>query len=91
MTFRSLLFFKLCFLFFSYSAKADLLIIQSSDQHSSYKKLPLFLASIEVISRDFKQKYPKGEIVLLINGDFSSKDNHWTTKDRGTLGYEMLS
>lgn len=93
-SFRFLLFCKYCFLicFFNFFAYGEILIIQSSDQHSSYRRLPQFLRSIEILSRDFQEEYPKGQLILLINGDFSAHDNNfWIKKEKGNFGYEILS
>ncbi len=79
-----------CFTYGSFT-HGEILIIQSSDQHSHYERLPHFLGSIEVLSREFKNKYPDGKVILLINGDFSSKDNKFTEHDRGNFGYKILS
>ncbi|MCY4321906.1 MAG: metallophosphoesterase [Bdellovibrionaceae bacterium] len=79
-------------LFLCAFVSSETLIIQSSDQHSSYKKMSNFLASIEVLSRRFKTSYPKGSVVIVINGDFSgfgqNAQFHW---DRGSFGYIILS
>lgn len=79
--------FLICFKLYS-----ETLILQSSDQHSSYKKMPDFLAGIEVLTRKFKQSHPDGSIILVINGDFSSFEKHskfmW---DRGDFGYSILA
>lgn len=79
---RHFLFFHFLCLSFAFSAFGELLIIQSSDQHSSYSRLPDFLASIEVISRQFREKHPNGTEILLINGDFSSQLEFWSDRDR---------
>ena len=51
-----------------------------------------FLASIEVISRDFKQKYPDGKLAIVINGDVSSYARYsLESLDRGHLVYKTLS
>ena len=79
--------FLLCF-----KIHSETLILQSSDQHSSYKKIQGFLTSIEVLYRDFKEKHPDGSVVLIINGDFSSFNKYskfsW---DKGNFGYSILS
>ncbi len=49
-----------------------------------------FVASVEVLSREFKSSYPNGKVLILINGDYSSK-SIWTEGDKGQLGYEVLS
>ena len=82
-------FFLICFLHFV--AHGETLIIQSSDQHSSYHRLPQFLKSIGILSERFKSQYPEGQLVLVINGDFSSYDSYWTKEDQGNFGYEILS
>ena len=78
--------------FFCLLVYSETLIIQSSDQHSSYKKMLNFLAAIEVLSSQFKKKHPEGRIALVINGDVSSyTKNSWESLDRGQLIYEVLS
>lgn len=72
----------------------EFLILQSSDQHSAYHKIPDFLGSIEILSRQFKEKNPKGRVILIFNGDFSARDSHWSIQvpeDRGHFGYHVLS
>lgn len=90
-----LFFYPLLFLSLSSSAFGEMLIIQSADQHSSYKQLPHFLASIEVVSRQFKQRFFNGQIVLIINGDFSSHPNSWSASNKKTfldsLNYNPLA
>ena len=81
--------FSCFFCFFVYS---ETLIIQSSDQHSSYKKMLDFLASIEVLSSQFKSRYPDGKIVIVVNGDVSSYAKYsLESLDRGHLIYKTLS
>ena len=86
--------FSFCYLFFwffCFSVVSETLIIQSSDQHSSYKKMINFLASIEALYRDFKDKHPQGSVALVINGDFSSRETHSKIQgDKGDFGYEIL-
>ena len=78
--------------FFCLFAYSETLIIQSSDQHSSYKKMLNFLASIEALSSEFKSHYPEGQVALVINGDVSSYDKYSIySLDRGHLIYETLS
>ena len=75
------------FSFFSYG---QVLVIQSSDHHSSYGRMSDFLASLEVLSRKFKKDHPKGKIVLFINGDFSSS-NEVSNNDQANFDYDILS
>lgn len=70
-------------------AFAEVLIIESSDQHSAYEKLPAFLDQLHAVVADFKGKHPTGKVVLLINGDFSGA-SIWSVADRGWLGYQVL-
>ena len=72
----------------------EFLILQSSDQHSAYHKMPNFLASIEVLSRNFKEQNPNGQVILIFNGDFSALDSYWSKQDpqdKGNFGYRILS
>lgn len=86
---------QLCFLLLFLTAlktHSETLILQSSDQHSSYKKMESFLAGIEVLYRSFKEKNPNGAVVLIINGDFSSLDkNSKLPPDKGGFGHFILS
>ena len=92
MSFKAFIFCQLISCLLCFSAHSEILILQSSDQHSSYKKIPNFLASVEVLYREFKEKHPQGPVVLIINGDFSSLDSHSETQwDKGDFGYEILS
>ncbi|MCZ0932781.1 MAG: metallophosphoesterase [Oligoflexia bacterium] len=92
MFFKLFAFFQLFGCFFCFPAFSETLILQSSDQHSSYKKMLNFLAVIEVLSSEFRSQYPEGKVALVINGDVSSYDrysiNSW---DRGQLIYDTLS
>lgn len=84
-----LLFFSFVFSlhFFSFS---ETLILQASDGHSSYRRMQAFLGSIEVLTREFKSRHPKGNVLIIINGDYSSL-LHLTEADSGDFGYEILS
>jgi len=82
---------KVIFLLISFNIYSETLIIQSSDQHSQYKRMPVFLASLEVLTRRFKQEHPNGSVILVINGDFSSFDKDTKFKDQGNFGYLILS
>ena len=76
-------FLVFCFLSLSCAVQAKTLVIQSSDQHNNYTRFPNFLASIEVVSRKFKQKYPKsGKPILIINGDFTSHPRYWPKESK---------
>ena len=73
-------------------AFGELLIIQSSDNHSKYKRIEKFLVSSHEIISEFKKKYPKGEVIFVFNGDYSGASsfaNH--RQDRGQLGLEVMA
>jgi len=76
--FQILCLLRICFLY----AHSEILIIQSSDQHSSYSRWPHFLASVEILSRKFKNKYPEGQVIIVINGDLSSQIKFWSKEEK---------
>lgn len=70
---------------------AELLIIQSSDNHSKYKRIDSFIKSTHKLIEDFKAKYPNGEVVFNFNGDYSGASSFSNFKgDKGKLGLELM-
>lgn len=76
-------------LLWSYCSLAQVLIIQSSDNHSKYQHIEDFVRSTEIIMQDFKMKHPTGQIVFVFNGDYSGASKY-TGQDLGDRGYQLL-
>ncbi len=70
-------------------SEAHLLILESSDQHSSYDQIARFVREIYQQRRQFLEKHPKDKVVLVINGDFSGLSEF--AIDDGNFNYEMLT
>lgn len=71
------------------------LYVTLSDSHSNYDNLVKFLQVFEVKVENFKSEYPKGNVVLLINGDYGGASglasvNTNGSFDAGMIGLEAL-
>lgn len=71
------------------------LYVTLSDSHSNYDNLVKFLQVLEVKVENFKTEHPKGNVVLLINGDYSGASGLASVNtngkfDAGTIGLEAL-
>lgn len=80
--------FLFVFLFQLNRSEAKVLVIGTSDQHSFYQRLPLFIRNLAKVRRDFLNQNPFGKVILAINGDFNGRSSY--ALDRGTLGYDVV-
>ncbi len=69
---------------------AQLRIVLWSDAHSTLKTLIQQLALVDQQCQDFLKENPKGEVVVLVNGDFTSI-NDLSEDERGWLSLRALS
>lgn len=69
-------------------AHGQTLIVEFSDSHSAYDRLPNFLKSVQTQIADFRRQNPQGQAVILVNGDFSGL-SAWATES-GWLGIKAL-
>lgn len=87
MAYKSIIFifilFKAQFLF------AQVRIFQWSDAHSTLKTLIQQLVSIDQMSKEYLIENPKGEVVILVNGDFTSI-NDLSEEERGWMSLRSL-
>ncbi len=81
------------FLFiYSFASRAELLIIQSSDNHSKYKRIEAFFHATNDAIENFHKQYPNGQVVFVFNGDYSGASNFSNYKlDRGKLGLKVMT
>ena len=71
-------------------AHAQMLVVETSDNHSAYHNLPTFLRSFDAAKREFESRHPGAPIVVVINGDFAGL-SEWSDKDYGWLGIQALA
>lgn len=69
-------------------ASAQALFIQLSDAHSAYDRLPNFLKSVEVLVQDYRQREPRGQVLFIVNGDYSGLSPY--ASENGWLGIKTL-
>ncbi len=82
--------FFLCFTISHSALAASTLLIQFSDTHSAYDRIPNFVRAVSAIAQDFQSKNPDGKVILLANGDIAGA-NLWTEFDGGSLTYQFLA
>lgn len=73
---------------FIHPTQAQVLIIQSSDQHSSYKGIEKFLRSFSALRQNFLHEHPRGKVVVVLNGDLIGLSSF--SEDHGELLLEMI-
>lgn len=84
--------FILPFIFFinlASNASAQVRILQWSDAHSTLDTSLQQLLLIDHLSKEFIQQNPDGEVVVLVNGDFTSI-NHLSEEESGWLTLKSL-
>lgn len=69
-------------------AHGQTLIVEFSDAHSAYDRLPNFLRTVNESIREFRAQHPQGQAVILVNGDYSGL-SAWTNEE-GWLGIKAL-
>lgn len=69
-------------------AHGQTLVVEFSDAHSAYDRLPNFLRTVGESIREFRAQNPQGQAVILVNGDYSGL-SAWTNED-GWLGIKAL-
>jgi 2',3'-cyclic-nucleotide 2'-phosphodiesterase (5'-nucleotidase family) len=77
-------------LFASPSALADILIFQSSDNHSEYGEIPNYVKSTSALARQFQAANPGAPVLHLVNGDLAGP-SQWTNFEKGALNYYVLA
>ncbi len=81
-------------------AQSQVLFVQWSDVHSALKSFTQQILAIDNSAQDFLMRNPKGEVVIVVNGDFTSinpmniKEGGWISMDGLKLlkqrGYTLL-
>lgn len=71
-------------------AHADILIFQSSDNHSEYPSIPNYLASTSALAAQFQTQNPQAPVLHLVNGDLAGV-SAWTDIDHGMLSYRLFT
>lgn len=84
---RSLILVALCIA--AFPSFGQLLIVQTSDMHSHYERLPSFLRSVRIQIENFKKEFPKGDVLFLWGGDNTGAKSV-SFFDKGWLGIEVM-
>ena len=82
-------YFTLIFCLFSIPAFGQTRIIQWSDVHSTLDSVVDQARAIDHLGQEFLQKNAKGEVVIVVNGDYTSI-TPYSRENRGEFSYEVL-
>lgn len=69
-------------------SSAQVLIVELSDVHSAYDRLPNFLRSFSELRENYLKTEPQGKVVVIVNGDYTGL-SAWTIEG-GWLGIKAL-
>jgi 2',3'-cyclic-nucleotide 2'-phosphodiesterase (5'-nucleotidase family) len=73
---------------FAAPARAQTMILEFSDSHSAYDRLPEFLHTFQEMREEYLRREPKGQVVVIVNGDYAGL-SQWSTEN-GWIGIKAL-
>lgn len=72
------------------AAFSDTYIIQTSDSHSAFDRMALFIKAVSALRVEIMSRDPDAQIILKFNGDFGGA-SEFTTLDKGDAGYDAVA